>query len=56
LQSFFCVLLNVDALKELWITDLLPEERKLKSLKQVHVNYIIIWGEGRRSSVEGQGL
>ena len=26
---------HADTLKELWITDLLPEERKLKTLKQV---------------------
>ena len=32
-RKHYCFLL--DTLKELWVSDLLPEERKLKSLKQV---------------------
>lgn len=35
LHSKLCLCSLADTLKELWISELLPEDRKLKSMKQV---------------------
>ena len=37
-----CFCLHTDTLKELWITNLLPEGRKLKTMKQVS-EVCILW-------------
>lgn len=44
------LLLSADTLKELWVSELLPENRKLKSLKQRPLDHLILPSHTSQSS------